>query len=422
MSVGLKYKTNLGMAAEPTLDLRPFGINYVLTPKSNLKDLNETMLARFSARRVHSGAEYYDIFMIDGDEYINEEQLGSGTYGVTYEASRNDKLYAVKCVRLEKKHEASDLFYFICEAIIQILLYQTAPYVPKVYKVAYDPEKKTVCMVSELMRNTLRNLLKANSQEANDIVLPDALRQVAHILEVYGETLKFNHRDLHTSNIMYVRQDDKRYYKLIDFGFSCLTWHGLHIQGNDYFKLGQCYKPDRNLAQIIYYIVTSQSVELNLSNRLKEYLRKFLKAHVGPIKSFNLVKGSRTYKMKSWHNTYTFLDRPNVKVPATTPAIVQQDMVRFLEGKPFLGYVEYNAPALPASAPSAICPEGQILNPKTGRCVLIDGRVGRTLTRKNRPLPALPAKICPEGYVVNPATGRCVLKTGRVGRTLLVKI
>ncbi len=131
--------------------------------------------------------------------------------------------------------------------------------------------------------------------------------------------------------------------------------------------------------------------------------------------------------MKNWQNTYVFLNRPNVKVPATTPAIVQQDMNRFLEGKPFLGYVEYHPSAplsLPESLPLVICPEGQILNPDTGRCVRLDGRLGRRLTRKNRPdpLPALPAKICPEGYVMTPVTRRCVLKTGRVGRTLVVKI
>ena len=41
------------------------------------------------------------------------------------------------------------------------------------------------------------------------------------------------------------------------------------------------------------------------------------------------------------------------------------------------------------------CPEGKILNPKTGRCILIKK-------------PKSPKK-CPEGKVINPKTGRCIL-------------
>ena len=47
------------------------------------------------------------------------------------------------------------------------------------------------------------------------------------------------------------------------------------------------------------------------------------------------------------------------------------------------------------------CPEGQVLNPKTGRCI------------KDKPNDAKPVakpveKKCPEGQVLNPKTGRCI--------------
>jgi hypothetical protein len=52
------------------------------------------------------------------------------------------------------------------------------------------------------------------------------------------------------------------------------------------------------------------------------------------------------------------------------------------------------------------CPEGKVLNPKTGRCILI-----KNATKKSPALPKLPVspKKCPEGKVLNPKTGRCIL-------------
>lgn len=41
------------------------------------------------------------------------------------------------------------------------------------------------------------------------------------------------------------------------------------------------------------------------------------------------------------------------------------------------------------------CPEGKILNPKTGQCI-------KVATTKSKP-----AKVCPAGQVLNPVTGRC---------------
>jgi hypothetical protein len=49
------------------------------------------------------------------------------------------------------------------------------------------------------------------------------------------------------------------------------------------------------------------------------------------------------------------------------------------------------------------CPEGKVLNPKTGRCILIKNANAAA----NKPLKS--PKKCPEGKVLNPKTGRCIL-------------
>jgi hypothetical protein len=48
------------------------------------------------------------------------------------------------------------------------------------------------------------------------------------------------------------------------------------------------------------------------------------------------------------------------------------------------------------------CPEGKILNPKTGRCIVNKAAVAAKSPKK-----------CPEGKVLNPKTGRCVLQKER---------
>jgi serine/threonine protein kinase len=373
----------------PELDLRPFGVNYVLTPKSNLSELNASMVlpAWGIAKEGHP-----DIIAIGDQKYVKYAQLGAGTYGVTYLATSKGVQYAVKCVRFEDRYIKEDLRLFIQEAIIQILLYKAAPYVPMIYQIGYDPHTHVGVMVSELMQNTLRNLIVNSSKRENDILIPEALTQLSYALRVYAEKFQFNHRDLHSSNIMFVNSGSERKFKLIDFGFSCINWHGLRIQGNDYFsKSRRCYKPDRNLAQAMYYIVTSTSMDAHISPKLKTYLQKFLHAKVGD-KDCDMVEGCLKYKMKSWSDTYDFLNKRSVKVPAAVPEVVIQEMARFREGKPFVGRLlrenePVNLPPLPHSVPRnrtrkapKVCPEGKILNPMSGRCVKITGAVGKRVT------------------------------------------
>jgi hypothetical protein len=63
------------------------------------------------------------------------------------------------------------------------------------------------------------------------------------------------------------------------------------------------------------------------------------------------------------------------------------------------------------------CPKGKILNPKTGRCVNKDGKIGQELLAKSGAKP----KDCPSHQIRNPNTGRCVNKDGKIGQELLAK-
>lgn len=51
-----------------------------------------------------------------------------------------------------------------------------------------------------------------------------------------------------------------------------------------------------------------------------------------------------------------------------------------------------------------VCPEGKVINPKTNRCVKMDGVVAKSVLQKTQ-------KICPDGKVLNPNTNRCIKAT-----------
>jgi hypothetical protein len=58
------------------------------------------------------------------------------------------------------------------------------------------------------------------------------------------------------------------------------------------------------------------------------------------------------------------------------------------------------------------CPNGKIMNPKTKRCVKIDGKIGRSLSGLK----------CPNEKIENPKTKRCVLRTGKIGKSVIEEI
>jgi hypothetical protein len=81
-----------------------------------------------------------------------------------------------------------------------------------------------------------------------------------------------------------------------------------------------------------------------------------------------------------------------VKAAKATPVVVKQ-------------------PTQPKQPPKK-CPDGKVLNPATGRCILSKNAAKAVKTVKDVKKPKQPntlPKKCPDGKVLNPATGRCIL-------------
>jgi len=72
------------------------------------------------------------------------------------------------------------------------------------------------------------------------------------------------------------------------------------------------------------------------------------------------------------------------------------------------------------------CPPGKILNPKSGRCVKKDGKIGKELIMKAKKSKkskkgSKPKKTCSDDQILNPKSGRCVKKDGKIGKELIMK-
>jgi len=75
------------------------------------------------------------------------------------------------------------------------------------------------------------------------------------------------------------------------------------------------------------------------------------------------------------------------------------------------------------------CPSDKILNPKTMRCVLKTGAIGKKLLslindnkdnkKELKKEDKKKDKTCPPDKILNPKTMNCVLKTGAIGKKLL---
>lgn len=391
------------------IDLRPFGIDHILTPQTKLSKLNVQMIEH-TATVSNLIGEPKEFNMKSGS-YKIVELLGSGTYGTTYKVEGPDgKQYAIKTTRVNR----SDILNFIKECLIQIILAEESktlrygPYVPTVYEMGYNSIREKAFLRTELMTNTAQTVIHRSSEKVNDMLVPNLIKQISKILKFFSDNLAFNHRDLKPDNIMFKMEDGKSWFKLIDFGFSCLTWNGLKINGTSYFSQRKsCFRTDRDLSQLLYAIARFHSD--TISNKLYDRIAHILIANVGDKNTCAMVDGCN--RLHEWRNTYNFMNRKNVKVPTATPNAVRHEMDLFLAGKPFKGQPQAQ-PAQQAPLDSKPpCQPGKVRDPVTRRCKkqeehkpCKDGKVRDPVTRRCKNKIDEP---CKDGKVRDPVTRRC---------------
>ena len=314
------------------LDLNPYGIKLIIDP--SMKSIDSLLTIDIVSQAIlERGA-----ILINGETYRRGTSIGAGSYGKVYKCNKNSwsETYALKILDL------TDIEQFLKEVIIQILLMkmsendQSGPHVPRIICVGIDWDNSRGCIISELMENTVQNLLLTNTEPQKEIDVPFVLNQVAYMLEFFGKTLQFNHRDLKADNIMYVRKKGEIHIKLIDFGFSCLTWGSLHISMESYPFMPHCYKEGRDLQQLIYNLYIGG---FKLSDKMYDWLENLMYVYVSGD-DVSLLFGTRQRPkapITEWRNTYGYLNRNNVNTSYTRTKRIRNKAWRYATGKPFRG-------------------------------------------------------------------------------------
>jgi len=295
-----------------SFDFTPYGYNYTLTKTSPLLK----QVSRLSSVISISKHE----LVTKKATYTFEKKLGAGSFGTTYKAISNKKEFAIKKI---KPSDSRRLWDSIKEVILQILLYDATkdlpdgPYVPQVFEIAYNAKKHVLYIIQEMMDGTLESLINHRTKEENETQLLDDFDIIASQLEWLGTNLQFNHRDFKSDNIMYKKNSKGYTLRLIDFGMSCMTWSGIHLQAaSTLFPTSHtCYRPSRDLSALFFEI--SDYVNSHLSKETRNLLHEFVILRVNG-KNMNMLKEL------DWSNTYNFLNRKNVENPKATPTRVRK--------------------------------------------------------------------------------------------------
>jgi len=351
-----------GPARLANIDLRPYGIQMILDENMTGEVFEKMLVEDINTNEIYFSSDMKSVqirntFSNIDTEYDIIKVIGAGSYGAISECANVEtcKPVAIKVIRFLPKNGPIEFqsHNFLKECIIQIILSSVSKQlgfpnggVPEIYSVGfyYDASGLNGIIVSELMKNTLRAYIEGKDEETNDIIIPDMLLQISHILNFFGDTLQFNHRDLKDDNIMYSKIGDKMIYKLIDFGFSCLQWNQLQIKTSLQFPEERpCFKEGRDLAQLIYYLIYFQRDGYKFSRRLNEWMRSRLYVNYSGSR-VSLSNWISTPQEIPWPYTYRFFNGNSVRFLASKP----QQIRNSIHALPFV-----MGPAGPAAASAA---------------------------------------------------------------------
>ena len=271
-----------GAGNESAIDLRPYGINLTLTEELTHSEYDRAVRAveGTKTRYVVNDEKPDVLFFISREDTIKYKKIedrNRGKFGsVSVYTDPAGKQVAIKKIEFDISNLFVQTANFLRECIIQIILAETSRKfnrenigVPALYKLGISKDRHKGFIISELMDTSFFRLLNTDIDgDQLDIIVPDMLLQVADILDFFQSKLYFNHRDLKTDNVMITMVGNRRIYKIIDFGMSCLMWNQLNIETTSH-RFTTCFREGRDLAQLIYDLIAHHDY---ISERLKEWM------------------------------------------------------------------------------------------------------------------------------------------------------
>jgi Protein kinase domain len=378
-------------ASVKTLDLRPYGMDWSVS--SNGTPVPMDFQRKIATMRMIVGTtENPDPIYksSSGTEYKLGVLLGGGTYGKVYEATRvsDGKAMVMKIV------SGSNTYQVVKESIIQIMIVEltkdlrhdnidlTGPYAPVLYEFAHNFDKNESYIFSEKMRATTHAVIKSRQGFPDDMrtLVITLMLQISTILKDLWRICKFNHRDFKTDNCMYFRDSNNKIQtRLIDFGFSCIRYGDIDLNGGGY-QFKHCSLPARDMTQYLYEIYKYHQP---LPPDLKDVIEKLL---TFPLGKKECLMYQKCAGIKEWKDSYSFMNNPKHTNPNGVAEVVFNVFKAFAmkqDVTPALAYVKGTmvveraktkkatprpAPAVaaPAVAAPAVAAPAPVLGPKYG--------------------------------------------------------
>jgi hypothetical protein len=416
------------------LDLRPYGIHLTLVP--NMTDVYD----RISTDTIELGSfsKSKSLFKFKSGSYDLDYFINKGSYGEAYKAThiKTKEQCVIKVIDADKIRSLHEFRDFVNESVMHIIIYNESknetygPFVPCLYEIAYDPDRNNILIRMEALHNQLYQLYNSSTKEENDIFIPQTISFIAYMLKFLGDTLNFNHRDFKSDNVMYIRNSKGDILlRIIDLGFSCMTWNGIHFKGQYFSNKDECFRAGRDITQIMYEIyIRHLDGSINLSKNMVKVFKDILTFKHGK-KTCDLTK----LKMcggpvaDEWLDIYDLLNRKDIHNPNCTPEKILSIMTKLM-GVPLRNTDELpNIHSIMKSARHLTphCGIDEVFDKSSGKCIPMNSLMGRQIlnsqhmrsrspdliadkTRKvRRKIPTIKLKPCKFGQTRNPATRRC---------------
>ena len=329
-----------------TLDLKKFGFDWKINPEYNfVAPVNYKLLIQ----TVKIEDDVYNFS--NGEKYKKGNFIARGSYGTVFKCKRikGGETFVMKAI------ETNNLYGVVKESLIQIIIEHLTkdlkhpevdlygPYVPKFIAFGYRVEGvKSFCyIVSEELTHDINTIISKKSDseikrgwqsgpESLIKFIPTLFIQIATILDDLNKLVEFNHRDFKSDNTML----SGKQVRLIDFGLSCIKWGEINIDAPRKERFKFCGLIGRDLTQYMYEVYKYFYLPPEL-NAVFEDLLTF------PVNDKPYFIYKNKFDVKSWGNTYNYLNDKSHRNPNGEPTIVKLIWQAFLKNKNYQQYLPY---------------------------------------------------------------------------------
>ena len=286
----------------------------------------------------------------------NSEKIDEGVWGGIYKIKNSKNI-----LKIMKKNELDDTVIggFYSEILIHSLLSihsKSKMYVPRLYDIfiisnSKNNNYKYCCRMQRLHYNT-QNWLenqKKNSRtkqtKAFEQQFISYLLQILKILDELQLNWNFNHNDLMISNTMFNNTSSEYFkinnvffptfgksFKLIDFGFSSLTYNHINFVSHNYtnnINTEHTFSKSKDVCQLIFDILINFNECLSIN--MRTYLCSLLTVENFDFWKCYDIHNWNNIKLHEWENSYYVFGHHDFKNTKAHPNEIINDLISSFE-------------------------------------------------------------------------------------------